>query len=92
MNSRPNIKNNYPTGCVCVCVCVLVVQSCLTLCNPMDHSPPGFSVHAISQARILEWVAIPFSKASSHPGTKSRSPALQADSLQSEPLLKPIQR
>ena len=37
----------------------LVAQSCLTLCNPMDWSPPGSSVHGISQARIMEWVAIP---------------------------------
>ena len=35
------------------------LQSCLTLCNPMDHSPPGSSVHRILQARILEWIAIP---------------------------------
>ena len=39
----------------------------LTLCNPMDCSPPGSSVHGILQARILEWVAIPFSRASSQP-------------------------
>ena len=48
--------------CVCVCVCVLVAQSCLTLCDPMDYSPPGSSVHGILQARILEWIAIPFSR------------------------------
>ena len=40
------------------CVCAKLLQSCPTLCNPMDCSPPGFSVHGISQARILEWVAI----------------------------------
>ena len=40
---------------------VLVARSCPTLCNPMDCSPPGSSVHGISQARILEWVAISFS-------------------------------
>ena len=39
-----------------------VVQSCLTLCDPMDCSPPGSSVNGISQARILEWVAISFSR------------------------------
>ena len=39
-----------------------VAQSCLTLCDLMDCSPPGCSVHGISQARILEWVAIPFSR------------------------------
>jgi len=44
---------------------VTVAQSCLTLCNPMDCSPPGSSVHGILQARILEWVAIPFSRGSS---------------------------
>ena len=47
-----------------VCAC-LVVQSCLTLCGPMDCSPPGSSVHGISQARILEWVAISSSRGSS---------------------------
>ena len=41
---------------------VLVVQSCLTLCNLMNCSPPGSSVHEIVQARILEWVAMPFSR------------------------------
>ena len=43
-------------------VCLLVAQSCLILCDPMDCSSPGFSVHGILQARMLEWVAIPFSK------------------------------
>ena len=42
----------------------LVAPSCLTLCDPMDCSLPGFSVHGILQARILEWVAIPFSRGS----------------------------
>ena len=44
-----------------------VAQSCLTLCDPMDCSPPGSCVHEILQARILEWVAFPFSKGSSQP-------------------------
>ena len=43
----------------------VVAQSCLTLCDPVDCSPPGFSVHGILQARILEWVAISFSRGSS---------------------------
>ena len=42
-------------------VYVLVTQSCPTLCDPTDCSPPGFSIHGIIQARILEWIAIPFS-------------------------------
>ena len=48
-------------------VCVLGTQSCLTLCDPMDCNPPGSSVHGILRARILEWVAIPFSRGSSRP-------------------------
>ena len=44
---------------------VLVAQSCPTLCNPMDCSPPGSFVHGILQARVLERVAIPFSRGSS---------------------------
>ena len=39
------------------------LQSCLTLCDPVDSSPPGPSIHGILQARILEWVAISFSNA-----------------------------
>ena len=68
---------------------VLVAQLCLILCDPMDCSPPGFSVHGILQARILEWIAIPFSRGLPHPGIKTWSPAFQADSLPSEPLGKP---
>ena len=41
---------------------VLVAQLCWILCHPMDCSPPGSSVHGILQARILQWVAIPFSR------------------------------
>ena len=44
-------------ACMCVCVCVCVAQLCRTLCNTMDCSPQGSSVHGISQVRILEWVA-----------------------------------
>ena len=46
---------------------VLVAQSCLTLCDLMSYSPPGSSVHGILQSRILEWVAISFSRRSSQP-------------------------
>ena len=46
---------------------VILVQSCPTLCDPMDCSPPGSSVHGIFQARILEWVATSFSRGSSWP-------------------------
>ena len=57
-----------------------VTQSCPTLCDPLDYT-----VHGILQARILEWVAFPFSRESSHPGTEPTSPTLQADSLLTEP-------
>ena len=43
------------------------LQLCPTLCDPIDGSPPGFSIYGISQARILEWVAIYFSRGSSQP-------------------------
>ena len=48
-----------------LCVCAKSLQSCPTLCSPMDCSSPGSSVHGILQARILEWVAIPSSTGSS---------------------------
>ena len=60
-----------------------VAQSSLTLCDPMDWSLPGSSVHGIFQARVLEWVSI------SNPGIEPRSPTLQADALPSEPAGKP---
>ena len=63
---------------------VNLTQLCSTLCNPMDYSPPGSSVHGILQARILEWVAIAFSRDLPNPGFEPRSPALQADSLPTE--------
>ena len=79
---------------------VLVAQLCPTLCNPMDCSLPGSSVHGILQARTVEWVAMPSSRGSSifltYLGIKGsfwpRDPgslALQADSLPSEPPGKP---
>ena len=55
-------KSELPFKALCAC---LVSQLCLTLCEPMDCSPPGSSAHGILQARILEWLAIPFSRASS---------------------------
>ena len=66
-------------------VSVLSLQSCPTLCDSMDYSPPGFSVHGILQARILEWVAF-LSPGDDlpNPGLKPMSlasPALEADSL-----------
>ena len=59
--------------------CAKLLQSCLALCDPTGHSPPGSSVHRLLQVRILEWVAMPSSRGSSHPGIKPvslMSPAL----------------
>ena len=67
-----------------------VAQSCPTLCDPVDCSPPGSSVHGILQARILEWVAISFSRGSSHPRDRTHVSELQADALTSEPSGKPL--
>ena len=70
----------------CLCIsCLLkvkvkVAQLCLTLCNPMDYT-----VYEILQARLLEWVAFPFSGDLPNPEIKPRSPTLQADSLPAEP-------
>ena len=50
-----------------------------SLCDPVDCSPPGSSVHGILQARILEWVAIPFSRDLPNPGIEPRSLALKVD-------------
>ena len=71
------------------CVLCLVTQSHLTLCNPVDSSPPGSSVHRILQARTWKWVAIPPPGYLPNPGIKPRSPKLQADSLLPEPPGKP---
>ena len=90
--------------CVCVCVCVCVcahahtqlLQSYLTLCDPMDCMLPGSSVHGIPQARILEWVAISSSRGIFL--TKGLIPSLwgllnwQVDSLLLVPPVKPQDR
>ena len=59
--------NHYQNCNVCMHAChaCLVARLCLTLCNPMNYSTPGSSVHGISQARILAWVAISSSRRSS---------------------------
>ena len=63
---------------------VKVIQSCLTLCDPMDYP-----VHGILQTRILEWEPLPSPGDLPNPGIKPRSPALWADSLPAEPQGKP---
>ena len=73
-------------------VLVLVAQSCLILCDPMDCSLPGSSIHGILQARTMEQIAIPFSRDQISFLTWDQTPVstLQADSLLSEPPGKPF--
>ena len=76
---------------VCVCVGVLAAQLCPTLCDSMDCSSPGSSVHGLLQSRILEWNGQPFSSSRNlpYPEIEFKSPVSQADSLPSKPPGKP---
>ena len=59
---RVQFQQDLPVYTGCACMYVQSLQSCPTLCNPTDCSPPGSSVRGILQARILEWVAMPSSR------------------------------
>ena len=67
--NKPEVQNSSKlikvTLEVHACVCAKSLQLCLPLCDPTDSSLPGSSVHGTLQARVLEWVAIPFFKESS---------------------------
>jgi len=73
------------------CCCWWVTELGPTLCNPMDCSLSGSSVHGISQARVLEWVAISYSSGSSQPGVRLASLALAGGFFTTEPPGKPWQ-
>ena len=80
----------YPFCLKYMCAYVLSCFGCVRLCvDPVVCRLPGSSVHEIPQARILEWVAMPFSRGSSRPRIEPVSLALQADSLPPEPPGKP---
>ena len=66
------------------------LQSCPTLCNSMDCSPPGSSVHGILQARVLEWVAMPSSRESSQPRDRTRVSWIAGGFFITEPPRKPL--
>ena len=70
---NPEIKPGSPAlqGRFCL-LCCYFLQSWAALCNPMDCSPPGSSVHGILQVRILEWVAMPSSRRSSQPRDRTQ--------------------
>ena len=71
--------------CVCVCVCVCT-PLCSTLCDPIDCSPPRFSVHGIFRARIPEWVAISSFRGSSRPRDGTHISCLLHWQVNSSPL------
>ena len=66
MEAFVDLRARVASNVLCV-LCAQLLQSCLTVCNPMDYSPPDSSVHGIFQARRLEWVAMPSSRGSSWP-------------------------
>ena len=67
-----DFRSSLCPKCLISLFCYLVTKLCLTLCNSLECSPPGSSVHGILQARILEWVAISFSRGSSGPKNWTR--------------------
>ena len=71
-------------------VCAQLLQSCVTLCGPMDCSPPGFSVHGILQARVLEWVAMPSSRGSSQLRDLAQVSCIAGGFFTTEPPGKPL--
>ena len=67
-----------------------VTQSCLLLCDPMDCGPQSSFVHRISQARILEWIAISFSKGSSRPRDRTHVSCIAGRLVTNQPLEKAL--
>ena len=72
LHCRAQNYGGLKAQCLSVCMCAQPLQSCPTLCNPMDSTLQGSSAHGILQARTLEWVAVPFSRGS-FPGIDSAS-------------------
>ena len=90
-NILPTLQLHLPKE---ACVCAKSLRSCPTLCNTLDCSPSGYSVHGTLQARILEWIAISYSRGSSQPRDQTHISCLlhwQKSSLPLVPLGKPPQ-
>ena len=83
--SKPLNPHGWPVNIGGGLVASEIAQSCPTLCNPMDCSQPGSSVHGVLQPRILEWVPFPSPGDLPNTGIEPGSPALQADSFPTEP-------
>ena len=93
LNFRKILYSKFFFLVVCLvqaCMHAKLLQLCLTLCDPMDCSPPGSSCLWNCPGKILEWISVPFSRGSSQPRVESGFPALQADFLPSEQLGKPM--
>ena len=88
MNSRKP-SGHVRANCKKSCICAKSLQSCPTLCDPMDCSPPGYSVHGIHQARILEWGAMPSSRGSTQPRDPTCISCGSSIVVTDEPLGKP---
>ena len=86
---RRGKKNPETSESLIVYVYGATTKSCQTLCDPMDCSPPGFLVRGISQARMLEWIALSFSRGSSQPGDRTRIFCIGKQFFTSESLGKP---
>ena len=84
---RPCCISRALNHTVCVWLCVLVTQACLVLCDPMNYSLPGSSVHGIFQARILQWVAISYSGWFSQPRNRTQVSCLADGFFTPEPRL-----
>ena len=85
----PQTQSHESCDFTYVCMHAKSLQSCLTLCNPMDYSLPGSSVHRILQERIFEWVVMPSSMVSSHPRDCTCDSYFTGGFFTSEPLVKP---
>ena len=79
------VTRGHKESYICVCIHAQLLRFCLTLCNPMDYSTLGSSIHGILQGRILDWVAISYSKGSSQPRDQTRVSCIVGRFFTTEP-------
>ena len=92
-SNNSNLNGHIRLNLMYVCISCMLIQACLILYDPMDCSIPGSSVHGISHAKILEWVAVSSSRGSSQTGIEPASPvspALAGRFFTTEPTRKPV--